>query len=185
MKKVMFFIVALAVLGSVWFICVGADNNTAQVAIVQFPIKVDNVYVTNDATMLNMNGSVYLPIRALCDMLEIEIEWKKEREIAIVSNANVKVGNDYNGWRTENLELTEEEAGIIADIVLLKGEDEEYIEGTELNVIESKDKTCYRAFRSPKPPEDLPEGHGWAFGGGPSVTVRKSDGKVMNINTTG
>lgn len=176
MKKGIFIIAALVIVlfGSLTYVFAG--DSYIQAKMVQYPIKVNGTSLSYDFKMVNIENSVYLPIRALCDVLGIGIDWnEQEKAVEIMTDTdNDKVAVGYDGienWDMVDLELTKDDAVKIAEVVFMKRFGSEFIEKTVIGVRESEDKKAFNVFR-------YQEG---VDGGDYTIVVRKSDGKILMI----
>lgn len=111
--------------------------------------------VDKDIPMVSIEDRIYLPIRAICDVLEIGIEWNEEGRVAImtdkadVKNDSVEIGYyGLEGWtatETLDLEITKETAVVIANDVFSQIKDEDFVSKTTVGIREqmTKDVTLY------------------------------------------
>lgn len=156
--------------------------DTIQATKVQYPIIMDGEKVDKDIPMVSIEDRLYLPIRIMCEVLGIAIEWNEEGRVEIMKN-NAEIKNDriemgyygLDGWTkvdSVDFEMTKETAVTIADDVFLQVRDNKFLKETVVEIDEIDNGKCYSVYRHKTPiipGEDL------------SVIVRKSDGKVLRI----
>ncbi len=180
-KRSFLFVLVIVISSALSITAYASYLGTIQATKVQYPIIVDNAQVDKDIPMVSIEDRIYLPIRAICDVLEIGIEWNEEGRVAImtdkadVKNDSVEIGYyGLEGWtatETLDLEITKETAVVIANDVFSQIKDEDFVSKTTVGIRETDDKRCYAVFRYEEDVE----------GGELSVIVRKSDGKVLRI----
>lgn len=152
-----------------------------QATKVQYPIIIDGEEVDKDIPRVSIEDRIYLPIRAICEVIGFRIEWNEEGRVEImtnktdVENDRVEVGYyGVKGWTAEVLdfEITKETAVAIADDVFLKIGGKDFMTETNVGVDETDDGKCYSVYRHEEP--NVP-------GGNISVIIRKSDGKILRV----
>jgi len=152
-----------------------ANGQTRQAADVQFPIRVNGEMINTPIFMVNIDGRVYVQLRALCNVLGMPIDWNDgERTVEITTEADrVYVGYDgIEEWDKANLDMTEETAVAIADAVFLQRYGKDFVEKTAIGVRETDDKKSFIVFRYEEE---------FDCGGDISIIIRKSDGKIFRI----
>lgn len=180
-KKILLFIVAIMLSATLGVIVYASYNDTIQATRVQYPIIVDGSRVDKDVSMVSIEDRIYLPIRAMCEVLGIGIEWNEEGRVEIMTDTS-DVENDrvglgcygIDGWTTVetfDLELTKETAVIIADDVFSQIKGNDFVNETTVGIRETEDGKCYSVYRYN---ELVP-------GGDLSIIIRKSDGKILRI----
>lgn len=179
MKKVILFIFAVMLSATLSIIVYANYLDIIEATKVQYPIIVDAI--EKDIPMVSIEDRIYLPIRAMCEVLGIEIEWKEEGRVEImtdkayVENESVEIGYyGIDGWTTAetlDLKITKETATVIADDVFLQIKGEDFVNETTIGVRETDDGKCYSVYRY----KEL------VLGGDLSIIIRKSDGKVLRI----
>lgn len=181
MKKIILVMVAIILSFTLSIIVYASYMDTIQAAKVQYPMIVDGKIVDADIPMVSINDRIYLPIRAMCEVLGIEIEWNEEGRVDVMTN-KTEVENDQvqigyyglEGWITDKVadfEITKETAIVIADDVFSQIKGKEFLVETVMGIRESDDKKTYSVYRYKENVvgEDL------------SIIIRKSDGKIINI----
>ncbi|MCD8049244.1 MAG: copper amine oxidase N-terminal domain-containing protein [Clostridia bacterium] len=116
---------------------------------------------------LNYEDRIYLPIRDISGILGCEIEWNNDERSVTIENDEEKI----SGY--EELEISEETAQTIADAIFLQLYGEDFFERNPYVEIWDRGNYygVYRTFTDSI----------WTDGGGVVIHVRKSDGKVMDL----
>ena len=152
---------------------------------VNYPIILDGKKVDGKIPMIMVDDRIYLPIRAMCDLLGNKIEWNDEGRVEIMTDREnfekgpIEVGYyGIDGWtvtKTFDLKISEEAALAIANDVFLAVCGEEYIEETVVNIVDADDGENYSVYRYEEDP------YFYIDGGTVEVKIRKSDGKVLKV----
>ena len=107
MKKIILVIVATILSFTLSIIVYANYMSTIQAIKVRYPILVNNAQVENDIPMVSIDDRIYLPIRAMCEVLDIEINWNDEGRVEIttdkenVETAKAEIGYyGIEGWTT-------------------------------------------------------------------------------------
>ena len=183
LRKILLFVVATMLSVISCAIVYANYVGTIQATRVQYPIIIDNTSIEKDIPMISIEDRIYLPIRAMCEVLGLGIEWKeKERQVEIVTdnsvaeNEGIEIGYyGIEGWISVDLvefAMTKETAVIIADDIFLQIKGETFLTETVIGIDETDDGKCYSVYRYTEPiepGEDL------------SIIIRKSDGKVLRV----
>ena len=138
-----------------------ANMNNIEAIKVNHPILVNDVLIDQTFPMISIDDRIYLPLRAVCDILNIEIEWKEEGRVEITTNEEYE--NDYQ--ISENMALE------IADIVFTAKFGKEFVETTDVFVESTYD--AYKIYRRPSDNSIL--------GGDGCIYIGKKDGRIINI----
>ena len=182
MKKYISVMVAIILSFTLSIIVYASYMDTIQATKVQYPIIVNETQVDKDIPMVSIEDRIYLPIRAMCEVLGIGIEWNDEGRVEIMTDKasaetnQVEIGYyGVEGWtshKTLDFELSKETAIAIADDIFLQMKGKEFLMETVVGINETDDGTCYSIYRYREP--IVP-------GGDVSIIVRKSDGKILRI----
>lgn len=182
MKKIVL-VTAVIILSSILSIIVCASYmDTIQAIKVQYPIIMNGKETDKDVPMVSIEDRVYLPIRAMCEVLGIEIAWKEEGRVEITKNRvdaendRIEMGHyDIGGWKkvdSVDFEMTKETALAIANDIFLQVKGKEFLLETFARIDEIDNGTCYSIYRYTPPM--IP-------GGELSIIIRKSDGKILRM----
>ena len=179
MKKLVFLLIVLIIIVSFAF-GIYAFNVQSKIAEnVHFQIRLNGEDIDAAIPMVKIEDQLYMQPYALVDFAGIDIAWTNEEstiEITVAKNDTVEIG--YEGieeWNKADLKITKETAMAIADAVLLQQLGKEFIEQTVAGARESNDGMFFVCWRVYDPLVRL--------GGNYDITIRKSDGKIMQIIT--
>lgn len=132
---------------------------------VHHPISMDYKQIEYDFPMLSVDDRVYLPLRAMCDLLDIYIDWDDEEGVTILTD------NSYTPEYEADIEVDEEMAVDIANIIFEKYFGEKYLDITDLIVT---DEGCsYSVYRRYKDNSIL--------GGDCEIKISKADGRIISV----
>lgn len=171
MKKMLSIMLVVAAIISCFYVF-AQSSEQLMVNKVQYPVKINGVEVEKELPMFDIEDRVYVPIRALCENLDVGINWnEKEKAVEIMTN---KVKSGYDGieeWNRIDLDITEETAIKIADAIFLQHFGEDFVNTTKMSLYESDNKKSFRVFRYKES----------VLGGDYTIVIRKSDGKIEAI----
>lgn len=174
MKKVCLILILVVVMTSLAFSVCATTTQLITAEKVSFPIQINDKVINKSFSMISFEDRAYVQLRELCDYLDIGVSWnERERKIEIRTD-RVEVG--YGGikeWNSIDIGLTEKTAIAIADAVFLQTQGEKFINDTEIKVKESDEGSLFVVSRYYHPLIQV--------GGGYTIIVRKSDGKIMKI----
>jgi len=162
MKKVILSFVAIFVVCTLGMIVYASYNGTIQATKVQYPIIVDNVQVSKEISMVSIQDRIYLPIRAMCDILNIKIEWKEEGKVEIMTDKEQEITKEFN--------ISKDMALKIADIIFAEKFGHDFIEKTQVSVEELDG--AYKVYRCLEVP---------ALGGDGTIIINKKNGRIISI----
>lgn len=134
-------------------------------------VTVNNIETNTVLPMVSIDDRTYIQVRALGEILSVGVEWNEETEtINLITD---QVGLKFTGmepWNRISLGIEKETAAEIADAVFLQWFGEEFVRETTRIIEESEDGQFYSVLRW-KPP----------MLGGYSLSIRKSDGKIVDM----
>lgn len=162
MKKVVLSFVAIFIICALGMIVYAGHNEIIQATKVQYPIIVDNEQVNREIPMVCIQDRIYLPVRAMCDILNIKIEWKEEGKVEIMTNKEQESSKEFN--------ISKDMALKIADIIFAEKFGHDFIEKTKVSVEES-DNT-YKVYRYLEFP---------MLGGDGTIIINKNNGGIISI----
>jgi hypothetical protein len=175
MKKTLIYLTVITFLSCIALVVIINANQyeTIQSTMVNHQVIINEVAIDSEISILSLEDRLYLPIRALCEILDIEIEWDEEkREVIIVNNSDkIRIVDYDDTWHYENLDMTKETAETIAEAFLLQFSGEKFMSETVSYTRELRDGKFYRITRMYEDTD----------GGCETVTIRKSDGKIVSI----
>lgn len=161
MKKIT--VLLIGVLSAVIFSAVVYANVIyIEATKVQYPIVVDNIVIEQDFPMVSIDDRIYLPLRALCDVLSIQIDWKEEGKVEITTNKGEESKKDYK--------ISQDMALEIADIVFTEKFGPDFVKNTNIS-IETVDG-AYKVYRYLDAP---------VAGGDGIIYIGKEDGRIIDI----
>ena len=162
MKKVSLFFIAIFIVCTLGMIVYANHNGTIQAIKVHYPIIIDDVQESKEICMVSIEDRIYIPIRALCDILNIKITWKEEGRVEIVTNKEQEITKEFN--------ISKDMALKIADVVFAEKFGNDFIEKTQVSV-EEVDGT-YKVYRC----LDV-----LTLGGDGTIVISKKDGRIISI----
>ena len=160
MKKLIVFLAGIVCVAAFSIIVYANCINTVEADKVQYPITVDNVPLEQDFPMVSIDDRVYLPLRAMCNIFNIEINWIDEGRIEIFTKN--EEADDYQ--ITRNMALK------IADVIFENKFGYEFVENTNISIEEKEG--VYKVHRYLN---DL------VAGGDITIYINKKDGRIMDI----
>ena len=163
MKKTIVFLTGIICVIAFSVIVYADYANTIEAIKVQHPIIVDDVPVEQELQMVSIEDRIYLPLRGICNVLGVEIDWKDEGRVEITTNKEDKNAKDY--------QISQDAALKISDIIFEEKFGRDFVDNTKV-IIEEVDET-YEICRYLWPP--IP-------GGGATIIISKSDGQILNIS---
>lgn len=189
------FLIAVAIVFSfslAFRIC--ADQfDTIHALKIQRTIAVDNFWSDSRMSMVSIEDVTYVPIREICDLLNIGVEWKEENnEIALNTDKGLyeseQIEAGYygiNGWAgrvVDGIEISKETAIALADDVFRQIHGEKFLNETVITSVRETNNGGLYPVENGKfysvcralDIEDL-EGGCW------SVIIDKSNGKVLRV----
>lgn len=163
MKKFMFLsIVVLSIVLLCTIVCANAVYIKA--IKVKIPITVNNVEVKEAFSMVSIDNRIYMPLRALCDTLNIRIDWIEEGRVEIStfeSNDNIK-----------DFQISKAEALKFAEIIFEERFGHNFVQNTNVSLEELDDMyKVYRCLVSDPP----------ILGGDGIIYIDKKDGHIIDI----
>jgi len=161
MKTTKIFLMVIFIVFNVSVVIYANGDNPIQATKVQYPIIKENEQVKSEIPMVCIDDRIYLPIRALCDILDIGIEWKEEGKIEIIPNKKEEITKDFN--------LSKDTILKIADSIFLDKFGQEFMMRT-IVLVEEKDDTYEVCRWEP-----------FAFGGDITIIISKTDGRIVDI----
>jgi|LSQX01.1.fsa_nt_gb hypothetical protein len=162
MKKVIMSFIAISIVCTLSMIVYASYIGTIQATKVQYPIIVDNVQVSKEIPMVSIEDRIYLPIRAMCDILNIKIEWKEEGRVDIMTGKEQEITKDFI--------ISKDIALKIADIIFAEKFGQDLIEKTQVSVEEVDG--AYKVYRGLEAP---------VLGGDGTIVISKKDGRIISI----
>ena len=162
MKKVILSFVALFVVCTLGIIVYASHNETIQATKVQYPIIIDNVQVNKEIPMVSIQDRIYIPIRTMCNILNIKIEWKEEGKVEIMTSKEQELTKEFN--------VSKDMAIKIADIIFTEQFGHDFIEETQVSVEEVDG--AYKVYRCLEVP---------TLGGDGTVIINKKDGSIISV----
>ena len=160
MKKLVVFFAGIICVAAFSIIVYANCINTVEADKVQYPIVVDNVPLRQDFPMVSIDDRVYLPLRAMCNIFNIEINWIDEGRIEIFTKN--EESDDY--------QITQDMALKIADVVFENKFGHKFVEQTKISIEEKEG--VYKVYRCLDAP---------VAGGDGTVYINKKDGRIMDI----
>ena len=152
---------------------------------VDYPIIIDGNPVNFDLPTVSINDRTYLPLRALCEKLNINIRWNNSsREVELSTKTitpddeTIEVGiTGIDGWMAFDkidLEISKNTAITLADEIYTHIFGDEYINNTNVYVDSTSNSDCYIVFRYGDSSYDSQY----------EIYIRKSDGKIVKVELT-
>lgn len=162
MKK--FIILSLVLICIFLFSIVAYANyaNTIEATKKHFPIAIDGVTVEQNFTMLLFEDRIYLPLRTMCNILNVGIDWEDEGRVEISTTRNDESHHNY--------QISEKMATEIADIIFAEKFGRKFVESTKVSVDTTVD--AYKIYRYLEPP---------ILGGDATIYISKKDGRIIDI----
>ncbi|MBE7043988.1 MAG: hypothetical protein E7397_00535 [Ruminococcaceae bacterium] len=160
-------------------------SNTIQALKVPFSIFVNGQQLDSSIPVISHENSTYLPIRTLCNVLGAEIEWDSvNRKIEILtkkSEVDIQVESGYQGiegWvgKSIDFQIPLQTAVMLAEEAFQQAFGDEFMKSTYVSNVSEVDNEKY--FSVTRIKKDGP-----VVGGCWSAIIRKSDGKIMRIET--
>lgn len=130
------------------------------------PVRINGIKQPIDT--INVDDSIYVPIRDLCNYIDMNIEWNESEKTVELNSDNEEPIKEELGIPFPTI-IDKDTAVKIADAVWRI--DEKAVEDLELVVEESSDGKYYKVYRWQK---------GY-FGGQRGTLINKADGKILGI----
>lgn len=133
-----------------------------------YPIRINGIKQPIDT--INVDGSVYVPIRNLCNYIDLNVDWNDSEQTVELNTNNNEFNKEELGIPLP-LNIDEDTAVKIANVIFEQYIGSEELNNLELSVEDSNDGKCYRICRYPK----------MTFGGQLGILINKSNGEIMGF----
>lgn len=179
MKKLVVLCLLIVLLSSQ---SVSAGEKIIESVEVNYPIYLNGSIIECENPVVSIDNKTYVSLRDICNSLDADVSWNNEARIVELvkkdsfENEDIKTGFFVDGkWSDKQafqMEISEETAISLANDVFAQIYGKDYLENSKVAVYENDFGDCYLVIRY-KPLDT----------GGYVVHIRKSDGKIIGVET--